>query len=126
MIFNRLSLLFFALAFVSMALIFGRVTPFGLNLQSVLRYGVIAPGMLGFAMSILSILFDKNRKSNKYVERGVVFYIGASFMMLGVLFQVLHYPYSTILIVGGLIISGGGMVIQKNKTRKKNEDLLDD
>lgn len=126
MIFNRLSLLCFALSFIAMALIFTRYPVFGLSFQDILRYGVIYVGMLGFVFSILSIYFDKKRKANTQKQKGLVFYIGAGIVMLGVVFKIMHWPMASTLILAGLIISLFATFLGKLQPSKpESEDLLD-
>lgn len=126
MIFNRLSLLCFAVSFIAMALIFTRYSVFGLSFQGILRYGVIYVGMLGFVFSILSIYFDKMRKANTQKQKGLVFYIGAGIVMLGVVFRIMHWPLATALILAGLVISLLATFLGKlQQTKPENDDLLD-
>ncbi|SFT80515.1 hypothetical protein SAMN05216474_2429 [Lishizhenia tianjinensis] len=126
MIFNRLSLLCFAISFVAMAMIFLRYTAFGFSFEDVLRYGVIYVGMLGFIFSILSIYFDKKRKVNTNKNKGLVFYIGAGIVMVGVVFKMMHWPGASIFILAGLTISLLATFLNKlQKSKPESEDLLD-
>lgn len=126
MIFNRLSLVCFAISFVAMGLIFSRTLVFGLSYDTILRYGVIYVGMLGFLFSILSIYFDKKRKPVTNKNKGVLFYVGAGVVMLGVVFRLMHWPYASLLIIAGLLISLMVTLFGRFlNPPEKQEDLLD-
>lgn len=124
MIFNRLSLLSFALAFISIVLVLLNYRPFGLSYFILTQLGFIGFGMMGFLFSMLSIWLDKKRPKNTItMGNNPIFFVGSAIVMLGVGFQFMHWPYSTFLIIGGVLIAGLSFILPN--TEEKDDNLLD-
>jgi len=87
--------------------------------------GVVFFGIIGFVSSVLSSFFDRNkRKINK--AQAVLFYLGMILVFAGLMFKIMHWPFTRLLLFGGIIASTISFFIPGIERKSNTEDLLDD
>ena len=66
-------------------------------------------------------------KTNRYVN--AVFFVGAGLFILGIAFKVMHWPFSSLLLIIGVFITISSFVFSffaPETEDSKNEEILDD
>lgn len=79
-------------------------------------------GGLGLFFNLLSFQSGKHNPTFS-----LIYWIGSVVLFTGLVFMMLHYPYSFYLIITGMAILGLSFFIpsERNQIKSKNEDLLD-
>jgi uncharacterized membrane protein len=112
----------FALSFFCIALVFSN-SSFTYSYNNQLKLSFIVFGAIAFVLNLIS--YEQDRKGTPFYN--LIFWIGASILFLGLISKLMHFPFTNILIIGGLIISGFSFVISKTSVgkQKKDSDLID-
>jgi hypothetical protein len=112
----------FALSFFCIALVFSN-SSFTYSYNNQLKLSFIVFGAIAFVLNLIS--YEQDRKGTPFYN--LIFWIGASVLFLGLISKLIHFPFTNILIIGGLIISGFSFVLSKTSVgkQKKDSDLID-
>jgi len=123
---GKLSSLSFFISLLSLTLIVVGHSPFLTSYSTLFYIGVVGFGLVGFIFSILSNFFDADPSKKKNKIQTFIFYIGMILVFMGIIFHLMHWPFTTILLGIGLIISLLSFFIRGNFDQKeKDDDILD-
>lgn len=123
---GKISSLAFFISLLSLTLIVMGYNPFFISYSTLFYVGVVSFGLIGFILSILSNFFDVDRSKKKNKIQTFIFYIGMILVFMGIVFHLMHWPYTTILLGVGLIVSLLSFFIHGDfNQHEKDEDILD-
>jgi hypothetical protein len=121
---GKLSLVGFFISLLSLTFLSFGIYP-GISYWWLFYGGVVFFGIIGFVSSVLSSLFDRNkRKINK--PQAILFYLGMILVFTGLMFKIMHWPFTRFLLFGGIIASTISFFIPNLERSNRGEDLLDD
>jgi hypothetical protein len=112
----------FALSFFCISLVFSN-SSFTYTYNNQLKLSFIFFGAIAFVLNLIS--YEQDRKGSAFYN--LFFWLGSSVLFLGLISKLMHFPFTNILIIGGLIISGFSFVLSKTSVgkQKKDSDLID-
>ena len=123
---TKISNFFFLLSFACIVLALVPIA--GINI----RYGVLIAatlffGLLAFVFSILGVFFGPNqKKSSKEKVHSFVYYCGLLVIYSGIVFWIMHWPWSReITISGGAIVLISYLIKWFFVENENNDQLLD-
>lgn len=120
MILKRISGLAFALAIICVTMQLLHIGREYVS-DSTLRMLMIIFGLIGILGNILD---SKNSKHS--ITYTIVYWFSVLIILIGVVFKINHWPFSTIIMIIGLFSFGITFFIPSNKVpSKSNEELLD-
>jgi predicted tellurium resistance membrane protein TerC len=121
---GKLSLLGFFISLVSLTFLSLGIS-IGIPYWVLFYGGVVLFGIIGFVSSVLSSFFDRNkRKINK--AQALLFYLGMILVFAGLMFKMMHWPFTNFLLFGGIIASTISFFIPNFERSNSAEELLDD
>lgn len=122
MILKRIAAVFFAIAFLMAIVLFTRVGAEYIPL-SIARIVFIVSGAIALVLNLFSFQSGKHNPTFN-----LVFWLGSIVLFVGLIFQVMHWPYSRYIIIGGLGITGISYFLGPTLITGKsdNSDVLDD
>lgn len=86
------------------------------------KYIFIISGILGILLNLISYKTGKDKK-----EFNFWFWLGSIFISIGLMFKIMHWPYSLILIIiGGVLVGISFFYSPILDSEKEDNDLLDD
>jgi hypothetical protein len=111
----------FVIAFAMAVLLF---TSIGSDIvsKSTAKFLFLISGALAFLLNLISFRHGKHS-----AEFNLIFWIGSIFVFTGLVFKMMHWPYSTYILLGGLGIVGVSYVYNPSfeKDTDAENDLLD-
>lgn len=118
---KKISGLFFGLSFLMAIFLFTEIgrdyisTPLATNLF--LFFGAIA--------FVLNLIGYRNGKQDPGFN--LFYWIGSILILIGLMFKMMHWPFSEYMLIGGLVLAGLSFFLPKNLLDKQNKDdeLLD-
>lgn len=119
MILKRISSIAFAIAFLMAIVLF---TGIGREIVpvSIAKYLFIGAGAIGLLINLIS--FEQGKHSPLY---NLVFWLSSILLFIGFVFKLQHWPFSTAILLMGIIALGATFFIPAKKTEEKDEELLD-
>lgn len=111
----------FVIAFAMAILLF---TNFGSGLlpKSTVKFLFLSSGALAFILNLISFRHGKHS-----AEFNLFFWIGSIFVFVGLVFKIMHWPYSTYVLLAGLGTVGVSYLYNPftEKEQSEENDLLD-
>jgi vacuolar-type H+-ATPase subunit I/STV1 len=123
---SKISNFFFLLSMVCIVLALVPIA--GINIRySILIVATLFFGLIAFVFSILGVFFGKNKKkSNKEILQSFVYYCGLLVIYAGLVFWIMHWPWSRELtIAGGAIVLVSYLIKWFFVENENNDQLLD-
>ncbi len=121
MIVKYLSAICFVIAFLMALVLFGRIGHSLVSTHTAKNIFIVS-GAIGIFLNLLAYKTEKTKRSYNFW-----FWLGNLIILKGLIFKLMHWPYSSIIIVVGLAITGISFFYSpKIETSHKQEDLLDD
>jgi len=119
---KKIAGLCFALSFICMAFLFVNVSLFTEN-KALLKTAFLIFGALGLMFNLLS--YNQEKKGTSLIN--FLFWLGAITIFFGIIFKMFHYPFHTVLLIGGIFISASSFIISKfyKEDEKDDSDLVD-
>lgn len=121
-IIKRLAGLAFGIAFLMGLVIFGRVGTEYISIPTARTIFMVSGGI---ALFLNLISFQSSKQNTIY---SLIYWIGTIVLFVGLLFFMMHWPYSKYIITIGLAISGISFFVSSDSDiqTKKDSELLDD
>lgn len=111
----------FVIAFAMAVLLFTNIGA-GILPKSTVRFLFLISGALAFVLNLISFRHGKHS-----AEFNLFFWIGSIFVFIGLVFKIMHWPYSMYVLLAGLGTVGVSYLynpfVEKEKTDEN--DLLD-
>lgn len=123
MILKKIAGVFFILAFLMALRLYFNLGR-GVLPLSYAKYGFILFGLTGLILNLLSFKYN-----NKNIGYNFFYWLGSITVFFGLLFRVLHWPFSQWILIGGMVILGASFFIPASlfgSSDKKNDEILDD
>lgn len=111
----------FVIAFLMAVLLFTNIGS-GILPKSTAKFIFLISGALAFLLNLISFRHGKHS-----AEFNLIFWIGSIFVFVGLVFKIMHWPYSTYILLGGLGIVGVSYIYNPSfeKDNAVENDLLD-
>ena len=120
MVLKKIAAGFFVLAFAMALLLFTNIGS-GLLPKSTVKILFLASGAIAFIFNLVSFRFGKHS-----AEFNLFFWLGSIFIYLGLVFKIMHWPYSTYLMLAGLAVVGVSYLYNPFSEKSNDEnELLD-
>ena len=122
MIVKRIAAICFAIAFLMAIVLFAGVGRQYIPVPTA-RIIFMAAGAAALVLNLFSFQTGKNNPSFN-----LAFWLGSVVLFAGLVFQFMHWPYSKIILISGLAITGISFFLSPNLINGKsdNSDVLDD
>lgn len=118
---KKISGLFFGLAFIMAIFIFTELGRDFISPELAVNLFLIFGG-IAFVLNLISF-----RNGKQEPGFNLFYWIGSILLLGGMIFRLMHWPFSHILLIAGLVIAGLSFFLPKNLLDKnqKDDDLLD-
>lgn len=121
MVLKKVAGFLFIVAFLMAIVLFTR---FGSNLVplSLAKLIFLISGAVAILLNLISF-----RQGKHSAEFNLIYWIGSILLFLGLVFKLMHWPYSTYIILGGIAIVGISFIYNPSFEKEQDEsnDLLD-
>jgi hypothetical protein len=107
----------FAMAFLLFSEIGESILP-----KSTVKFIFLVAGALAFLLNLISFRHGKHS-----AEFNLFFWIGSIFVFVGLVFKIMHWPYSTYILLAGLGVVGVSYIYNPLMDKESNDEneLLD-
>jgi hypothetical protein len=121
MVLKKIAAGLFVLAFAMALLLFTNIGS-GLLPLSTVQFLFLASGAVAFILNLVSFRHGKHS-----AEFNLFFWLGSIFVFIGLVFKIMHWPYSTYLLLAGLAVVGVSYLYNPFAERESNDEneLLD-
>ena len=119
-IFKKISAIAFGVSFLMALVLFAKIgTQYISPIKA--KYIFIGAGAVAFFFNLLSFESSKHNPIFSFI-----FWLGSIVVFVGLVFLIFRWPYSMIILIGGLVILGTSFFVNPTKgNAKKDSDLLD-
>lgn len=120
---KQISSIAFGIAFLMAIVLFGHVGTEYISMYTARIVFFIAGGI-----ALFFNLLDFNRNKDQSEGFNFLFWTGSIILFIGLIFKLMHWPFSTYILIAGLLISGISFFIKGNifnNNEDEDKDLID-